>query len=141
MSDWLRQRALPVATVVAGLVVVWYVAAAFMNAPMVRAGFERSDTRYTLAELVAGTMAEERPVLPAPHQVVAGFVDSVGVDDKNQRDAKEYPRDHWTTRVDPLFGPAWSSDVRLAIEGPSGWVLNGCGVEESNQSARAFSLP
>ena len=68
---------------------------------------------------------------------VAGFVDSVGVDDKNQRDAKEYPRDHWTTRVDPLFGPAWSSDVRLAIEGPSGWVLNGCGVEESREELGA----
>ncbi|NBV44120.1 MAG: hypothetical protein EBR86_00375 [Planctomycetia bacterium] len=62
---------------------------------------------------------------------VAGFVDGVGVDGKNRRDAKEYPLDHWKTRVDPGFGPAWSTVVRLAIEGPEGWVLNGCGVEES----------
>ena len=65
---------------------------------------------------------------------VPGFVDSVGVDDKNRRDAKEYPLDHWKTRVDPAFGPAWSSDVRLTIEGPADWVLNGCGVEESTEA-------
>ena len=64
---------------------------------------------------------------------VPGFVDSVGVDDKNRRDAKEYPLDHWKTRVDPAFGPAWSSDVQLTIEGPAGWVMNGCGVEASNE--------
>jgi hypothetical protein len=65
---------------------------------------------------------------------VPGFVDSVGVDRKNQRDAKEYPLDHWKKRVDPGFGPAWATTVRLAIEGPEGWVLNGCGVEESRAS-------
>lgn len=65
---------------------------------------------------------------------VPGFVDGVGVDGKNSRDAKEYPPDHWKRRVDPFFGPAWSSDVRLVIEGPEAWVLNGCGVEESRES-------
>jgi hypothetical protein len=67
--------------------------------------------------------------LPTP-----GFQDGVGVDGKNRRDAKEYPPDHWKTCVDPGFGPAWSTTVRLAIEGPEGWVLNGCGVEESRES-------
>ena len=65
---------------------------------------------------------------------IPGFVDGVGVDDKNSRDAREYPLDHWKRRVDPFFGPAWSSDVRLVIEGPEGWVLNGCGAEESRES-------
>ena len=64
---------------------------------------------------------------------VPGFIDAVGVDDKNRRDAREYPLDHWKTKVDPACGPAWSSDVRLSIEGPSNWVLNGCGVEESSE--------
>ena len=62
-----------------------------------------------------------------------GFADGIGIDDKNSRDAKEYPLDHWKERVDPGFGPAWSTDVRLVIEGPEEWVLNGCGVEESRE--------
>jgi hypothetical protein len=65
---------------------------------------------------------------------VPGFIEGVGVDDKNSREAKAHPPDHWKCRVDPLFGAAWSSDVRLVIEGPEGWVLNGCGVEESRES-------
>ena len=65
---------------------------------------------------------------------VPGFVAAIGVDDKNARDAKEYPLDHWKQQVDPAFGPAWSTDVRLTIEGPESWVLNGCGVEESTET-------
>ncbi|MBM3953426.1 MAG: hypothetical protein FJ309_02190 [Planctomycetes bacterium] len=65
---------------------------------------------------------------------VPGFVDGIGIDRRNRRDAKEYPPDHWKKRVDPGFGPAWSTTVRLAIEGPESWVLNGCGVEESRVS-------
>lgn len=76
MHEWLVKRALPVATVVGALIVIWYVAAIFMNAPMVRDTFEREETKYTFADLLAGTMGEERPVLPAPHQVVEGFIDS-----------------------------------------------------------------
>ena len=59
---------------------------------------------------------------------VVGFVDGVGVDDKNSRDAREYPLEHWKTRVDPLFGPAWTTNVRLVVEGPADWTLNAVGV-------------
>lgn len=65
---------------------------------------------------------------------VPGFVAAIGVDEKNARDAKEYPLDHWKQQVDPAFGPAWSTDVRLTIEGPESWVLNGCGVEELTEA-------
>lgn len=70
-------RLAPVLTVIGILIVVWYVAAVLMNAPMVRDAFEREETPYTISDVIAGTMSEERPVLPAPHQIVAGFLDSV----------------------------------------------------------------
>ena len=60
----------PVLTIVAALVVIWYVAAVFMNATMVRDTFERQGTAYELSDVIAGTMNQERPVLPAPHQIV-----------------------------------------------------------------------
>ena len=64
-----------------------------------------------------------------------GFVEGVGIDGDNSRDAREYPLDHWKSRVDPAFGPAWDTDVRLAVEGPSDWVVNVVGVEkESTES-------
>jgi ABC-type transport system involved in multi-copper enzyme maturation permease subunit len=63
---------------------------------------------------------------------VVGFGEGVGVDEDNRRDAREYPADHWRERVDPLFGPAWATDVRLAVEGPADWTINVVGVEQES---------
>jgi NitT/TauT family transport system permease protein len=70
-------RMAPVATIVLALIVIWYVAAVLMNMTLVRDGFEREETPYTVADVIAGTMEAERPLLPAPHQVISAFVDSV----------------------------------------------------------------
>jgi NitT/TauT family transport system permease protein len=70
-------RYAPVVTIVLALVAVWYVASVLMNLALVRDGFEREETPYTVSDLIAGTMSAERPLLPAPHQVIAAFTDSV----------------------------------------------------------------
>jgi NitT/TauT family transport system permease protein len=62
-------RLRPVLAVVALLVALWYAAAIWMNAPWARDQAARAGATLTTAELVAQTMAQERPVLPAPHQV------------------------------------------------------------------------
>jgi NitT/TauT family transport system permease protein len=73
---WITERA-PVVIVVGILVVLWYVAAVLMNAPLVRDAFDRDEVKYTFSDVVAGTMDMERPVVPAPHQVVENFFDSI----------------------------------------------------------------
>src|SRR4051812_14159272 len=70
-------RIAPVTTVVLALVAIWYVAAVLMNMALVRDAFEREETPYTVSELIVGTMEAERPLLPAPHQVIAAFLDAV----------------------------------------------------------------
>ncbi|SRR6266851_227095 len=67
----------PVAVVVLGLIAVWYAVAVLMNVGLVRDGFERAETRYTSGDLIAGTLSAERPLLPAPHQIVRTFADDV----------------------------------------------------------------
>ena len=59
----------PVLVVVLAIIAIWYVAAILMNAPWQRDVFARAGTDYSTAELIAATWAQERPVLPAPHQV------------------------------------------------------------------------
>ena len=73
----LIERHAPLATTILALIVIWYVAALAMNWTIVRDGFEREETPYTVTDIVAGTMSAERPLLPAPHQVVDAFVDGV----------------------------------------------------------------
>ena len=70
-------RYAPVVTIVLTLIAIWYVAAVLMNKNIVRDAFERDDTPYTTEQLIAGTLSAERPLLPAPHQVIGAFVDSV----------------------------------------------------------------
>ena len=60
----------PVTVVVLALLALWYVAAAVMNATLVRAAVEHGN----LVDLVAASWSAERPMLPAPHQILHEFV-------------------------------------------------------------------
>ncbi|MGL4311187.1 MAG: ABC transporter permease [Paracoccaceae bacterium] len=64
-------RALPILTVVAGIIVVWYAATFALNRQWAYDQAARAGTNPGFAEVLADTMAQERPVLPAPHQVGA----------------------------------------------------------------------
>ena len=66
----LGRRAAPVVVVVLALIAIWYVAALLMNAPLVRDAFEREETAYGVVDLIAATLNAERPLLPAPHQIL-----------------------------------------------------------------------
>ena len=68
---------MPVLAVLGAIVVAWYLAAVWMNAPWVRDQAARAGETVTAGQVVRATMAQERPVLPAPHQVAAGLWDGV----------------------------------------------------------------
>jgi NitT/TauT family transport system permease protein len=67
----------PVAVIAALLVGLWYLAAVVMNAPLVRDAFERQETQYTFSALISGTMDMDRPIVPAPHQVVMNLYETI----------------------------------------------------------------
>ncbi|QBK31186.1 ABC transporter permease [Roseitalea porphyridii] len=72
----IRARLIPIATVVAVIIGVWYLAAMFLNAPFEQNRAERSGETLTLTEIIPLTMAQQRPVLPAPHQVAVEIWDT-----------------------------------------------------------------
>ena len=63
--------------VVLALAASWYCAAVLMNIGLVRDAFEREETGYTTGDLLSGSLAAERPRLPAPHQILATFADDI----------------------------------------------------------------
>ena len=69
MSD--SGKTIPVLTVLAVIVAIWYAGAVWMNAPFERDQAERAGTSIAFSQLVKNTMAQKRPVLPTPHQVIA----------------------------------------------------------------------
>ena len=66
-------RHAPVLVVVLVLIAVWYVAAVLMNIGLVRDAFERQEIHYTLGSLISASLNAQRPLLPAPHQILATF--------------------------------------------------------------------
>ena len=60
---------LPVLTVLGVLLIVWYAAAVWLNAPQVIERVLADQPGWGLAELLPLTWSMQRPVLPAPHQI------------------------------------------------------------------------
>ena len=66
----LRESFIPVVVVLCAIVLLWYAATVFLNIPWQRDVYERANnTDYSVVEMVSATMSQERPVMPAPHQV------------------------------------------------------------------------
>ena len=68
-ASFLRDRLLPIGTVLLALLALWYVFVVVLNAPFERDQAARAGGTIGFMELLPKTMAQERPVLPAPHQV------------------------------------------------------------------------
>ncbi|OPF97121.1 ABC transporter permease [Rhodopseudomonas palustris] len=66
-----EESVVPVLTVLAVLVALWYVAALFMNHSMVIAEAELKGLAFTPSEIWLRSWALDKPLLPAPHQVIA----------------------------------------------------------------------
>jgi NitT/TauT family transport system permease protein len=59
----------PVTTVLLAIVAFWYAGAVLLNAPWERDQAARAGEPIGWSEIIPRTMAQDRPVLPAPHQV------------------------------------------------------------------------
>lgn len=74
---WLH-RVAPVAVIATTVVVLWYLAAWWLNAPgAIERVLNPTGTAWQWQELWLATMNMERPVLPTPHQVAQDFFGSL----------------------------------------------------------------
>lgn len=75
----------PILTVTLALLAAWYVAVVPMNAQWERDQAARGGYQLSASELIARTMAQDRPRLPAPHQVAAEIWASTWVEEMTGR--------------------------------------------------------
>ncbi|WP_299589777.1 ABC transporter permease [uncultured Tateyamaria sp.] len=68
----------PVLTVVGVIFALWYAAAIWLNAAWAYDKAKRADVTLSTSELVADTWSQEKPRLPAPHQVGAEIWKTTG---------------------------------------------------------------
>ncbi|MCJ7997787.1 ABC transporter permease [Rhizobium cremeum] len=72
----LRDRILPVLTVIFAILVIWHVFVVYLNAPFVRDQAARDNETLSFGQVVERTFVQERPVLPAPHQIAVELWDT-----------------------------------------------------------------
>ncbi|MFS8044312.1 ABC transporter permease [Rhizobium sp. BR 314] len=68
-EQFFKHKFLPVGTIVFAILVLWYVFAVVLNAPFQRDLDRRANVNPTTMEFIGKTLAQPKPILPAPHQV------------------------------------------------------------------------
>ena len=73
-KTWREGSVFPILIVLIGLIAVWYVAAILMNWQGVSDFYQRTDvTGVTFSQQLNDVLNQEKPLLPAPHQIAAEF--------------------------------------------------------------------
>jgi len=70
LAAFWQGRSGPVLVVASALVVLWYLGAIWLNAAWQLDIFQRQGVEWTTGDLVRETLNQDRPKLPAPHQVL-----------------------------------------------------------------------
>ncbi|MEM1365325.1 MAG: ABC transporter permease [Pseudomonadota bacterium] len=112
---YLRATALPVITITAILIAIWYLAAIFLNSAFEFDTAERRDIETSWAQVIPATMTQKRPVLPPPHQIGAEMYDTII--DKKITSKRSLVYHGWITLSVTLLGFAMGTalGVLLAI--------------------------
>lgn len=115
MKTFLHDKFIPVTTILIVIIALWYALATFLNAPFERDQAARAGTEISFSTLIANTMSQDRPVLPAPHQVAEEIWKSVfGVKPTSKRSLVYHG---WVTLSSTLIGFVMGSvlGVLLAV--------------------------
>jgi NitT/TauT family transport system permease protein len=114
MARLMAGHAGPVAVVLLAVLALWYAATVWMNAPFARQ-IATDPGAMGFSDLVAATMSLERPVLPAPHQVVVELWRTVV--DVNVTSRRSLVYHAWVTLSSTLLGFALGSlfGILLAV--------------------------
>lgn len=104
---------LPVLTVVAAIFVIWYGAAVWLNAAWAYDQAARADRTLSFSELVADAWAQEKPKLPAPHQVAVELWETTV--EKNVTSRRSLVYHAWVTLSATLLGFAMGTALGVAL--------------------------
>ena len=67
----IKNRVIPVLAVLSAIGFLWYGFTIFLNSPWQIQNYEKNSIEWSYFDLAKDTMAHERPILPAPHQILS----------------------------------------------------------------------
>lgn len=106
-------KIVPVLTISAIILVIWYVASVLMNAPFQRDQDRRDNVTRTTSEFILKTWAQPKPTMPAPHQVAEALYK--GVFAVKITSARSLVYHSWVTLSSTLLGFAMGTVLGVII--------------------------
>jgi NitT/TauT family transport system permease protein len=103
----------PVLIITILIIVAWYIAAIFMNAPFQRDQDRRSGVTSSFSELVMKTWSQPKPTMPAPHQVAENLYKNVFT--AKPWSARSLVYHAWVTLSSTLLGFAMGTALGVII--------------------------
>jgi NitT/TauT family transport system permease protein len=95
------------------IVAIWYVAAAGLNMAWERDQAARAGTAPALSLMLANTMAQDRPVMPAPHQVAIEIWETTAL--KKITSKRSLVHHAWVTLSSTLLGFGMGTALGIAL--------------------------
>jgi len=111
--DRASDKLVPVLSLLAGLVVLWYLFAVIMNAPFQRDLDRRGGETPATIEFIGKTLSQPKPTLPAPHQVAAAFFKSTFL--VKPWSVRSLVYHAWVTLSSTLLGFAFGTALGILI--------------------------
>lgn len=109
----LRQTIFPVLTVIAIIMAFWYAMVPVINAPYERDQAVRDGREMTARQMIERTYAQEKPILPAPHQVLNEIAKTtIGLKVTSKRSLIYHA---WVTLSSTLLGFAFGTVLGVLI--------------------------
>ena len=112
-TRFLKSRFFAVGVIVVAILAIWYIAAIFLNAPWQEQVFERENIDPDVLEFIEETWDQERPVLPAPHQVAEELYKTVV--DTPPTSRRSMLRHAWITLSSTLLGFAMGTALGIIL--------------------------
>ena len=104
---------LPILTVLIAILALWYGAAVWLNSAWTHDQAARAGTTVGFGDMVRDTMVQERPVLPAPHQVARGLWDGLAGQAITSRRSLVYHG--WVTLSATLLGFGFGTALGVVL--------------------------
>jgi len=111
--DRLRDRIIPVITILLVIVAAWYAFAVYMNAPFQRDLDRRAGLTPGAVEFVGKTLSQPKPTMPAPHQVAQNFFENTFL--RKVTSARSLVYHSWVTLSSTLLGFTFGTALGILI--------------------------
>jgi NitT/TauT family transport system permease protein len=111
--DTLKDRIVPVVTILVVLIAIWYVAAVLMNASFQRDMDQRANQTPETIEFIEKTLSQPKPLLPAPHQVVQNVFENTFLRKLSSNRSLVYHS--WVTLSSTLLGFGFGTLLGILI--------------------------